>query len=50
MENKKKYRKKCHQRVVTFHLCDNEIYEFSKTINFTKFVKNCLKKKLGDKK
>ena len=41
-ENQKRYKHKCKQRVVTFYLCDKALYEYSKTINFSAFVKEAL--------
>lgn len=44
MENvKRRYKKKCKRRDIAFYLKDSELYNFSKLINFQKFVKNCLK-------
>lgn len=36
------YKKKCKSRKVDFYLHEKELYDFSKTINFNKFVKNAL--------
>lgn len=36
------YKKKCKSRKVDFYLHDQDLYNFSKEINFNKFVKNCL--------
>ena len=36
------YKKKCKSRKVDFYLHDQDLYNFSKSINFNKFVKNCL--------
>lgn len=40
---KRKYAKKCKTREITFYLHEVELYNFSKTINFSKFVKTALK-------
>ena len=37
------YKKKCKSREVDFYLHDQALYNFSKTINFNKFVKDMLK-------
>ena len=34
---------KCKRREITFYKKDIDIYEFSKSINFQKFVKQCLR-------
>lgn len=39
---KKDYRKKTKERSVTFYLHEQELYEFSKRINFAQFVKKAL--------
>ena len=39
------YKSKCKKREVDFYIKDNELYEKSKTFNFQKFVKNCLRNK-----
>lgn len=40
------YKRKCKSRKVDFYLHDQALYNFSKTINFNKFVKNALKEAL----
>ena len=40
---KKTYKKKCKSRIIDFYLHEQPLYEFSKRINFTKFVKEMLK-------
>lgn len=35
--------KNAKSRIIDFYEEDKEIYELSKTMNFTKFVKTCLK-------
>lgn len=39
---KRNYKRKCKTRIVTFYLHEQELYEFSKSINFQKFVKGML--------
>lgn len=39
----KTYRKKCKRRYIDFYIKDQDLYEFSKTLNFQDFVKICLK-------
>ena len=41
-EAKKKYAKKCKQKVVTFYKCDEELLAFASSINFQAFVKELL--------
>lgn len=40
---KRNYERKCKSRNITFYLHEQELYNFSKTINFQAFVKLCLK-------
>lgn len=40
---KQNYKSKCKKREVVFYIKDNNLYEFSKTINFQKFVKDALR-------
>ena len=42
---KQNYKSKCKKREVVFYIKDNDLYEKSKTINFQKFVKDCLRNK-----
>ena len=42
-ESKKKYARKCKQKVVTFYMCDDELLAFASSINFQLFVKDFLK-------
>ena len=42
-ESKKKYAKKCKQKVVTFYKCDEELLAFASSINFQAYVKQCLR-------
>lgn len=37
------YKKKCKSRKVDFYLHEEDLYKFSKQINFNKFVKDMLK-------
>lgn len=51
-EAKTKYNKKCKSRIITFYLHERDLYEYSKTINFQKRVKDVLKEDIlkgGDK-
>lgn len=41
-EAKKQYQKKCKSRTIDFYLHEKELYDFTKTINFQKFVKDML--------
>ena len=42
-EAKKKYARKCKQKVVTFYKCDEELLAFASSINFQAYVKQCLR-------
>ena len=42
-ESKKKYARKCKQKVVTFYKCDEELLAFASSINFQRYVKACLR-------
>ena len=42
-ESKKKYARKCKQKVVTFYKCDEELLKFASSINFQAYVKKCLR-------
>lgn len=44
-EAKRKYRKACKRRYIDFYKCDMELYEESKKINLSKYVKQCLKER-----
>lgn len=41
-KSKRQYQKKCKSRNIDFYLHEKGLYEFSKTINFQKFVKDML--------
>lgn len=41
---KRNYAKKCKTREITFYLHEIPLYNFSKTINFSKLVKDTLRK------
>lgn len=41
---KRNYAKKCKKREITFYLHEIPLYNFSKTINFSKLVKDALRK------
>lgn len=45
-KSKRQYQKKCKSRNIDFYLHEKELYEFSKTINFQKFVKDKLKSQM----
>ena len=47
-ESKKKYARKCKQKVVTFYKCDEELLKFANRINFQAFVKLCLKCEIAE--
>ena len=49
-ESKKRYQKKLKSKIVTFYLHEEEIYRFSKTINFNQFVKKALKEAMKGNK
>ena len=49
-EAKKKYQKKLKSKIVTFYLHEEAIYNFSKTINFNRFVKKALKDAMKGKR
>jgi hypothetical protein len=41
-ESKKKYQKKLKSKLVTFYLHEESLYQYAKTINFSRFVKQAL--------
>ena len=43
---KRNYKNKCKSRNIDFYLHEQDLYNFSKTINFNKFVKNALRNAL----
>lgn len=43
--SKKKYKAKCKTRIVTFYLHEQDLYEFSKSINFQAFIKMALRER-----
>lgn len=47
---KRKYKRKCKTRIITFYLKENELYEFSKTLNFQATIKNYLNELMKGKK
>lgn len=49
-ESKKRYQKKLKSKIVTFYLHEEEIYRFSKTINFNRFVKQALQEAMKGNK
>ena len=42
-ESKRKYQKKLKSKLVTFYLHEDSLYQFAKSINFSRFVKEALK-------
>lgn len=42
-KSKKNYKNKCKRRNIDFYLHEEDLYKYSKTINFNKFVKDCLR-------
>jgi hypothetical protein len=42
----KKYQKKLKSKLITFYLHEEELYNFACSINFQKFVKECLKERM----
>lgn len=40
---KRNYKSKCKSRIIDFYLHEQDLYNFSKEINFNKFVKDMLK-------
>lgn len=48
-EARKRYKKKTKTRLIDFYIKDQDIYEFSKTINFQKEVKKWLATELAKK-
>ena len=49
-ESLRRYLKKCRNRSVMFYICDADIYSFSKTIDFSAFVKKSLRDAMTEKK
>lgn len=43
---KTNYKRKCKSRKVDFYLHEEDLYNFSKSINFSKFIKNALRNAL----
>ena len=41
-ESKRKYQKKLKSKLVTFYLHEDSLYQYAKTINFSRFVKQAL--------
>lgn len=42
----KKYQKKLKSKLITFYLCEEDLYKFACSINFQKFVKEKLKERM----
>jgi len=49
-ETKKKYKKKCKSRIITFYIHEEDLYKISKEINFQACVKRMLKTMLNARK
>lgn len=47
-KTKRNYKSKCKSRIITFYLHEENLYNFSKTINFQAFVKLCLKCEMAE--
>ena len=47
-EAKKNYKSKCKRRNIDFYLHEQDLYNFSKEINFQAFVKLCLKCEMAE--
>lgn len=47
---KKNYRNKCKRRTIDFYLHEEALYNFTKQICFSNFVKMCLRKAMEEKK
>lgn len=41
-KSKRNYQHKCKRRTIDFYLYEKDLYEFTKTINFQKFVKDMI--------
>lgn len=42
-KSKQDYKRKCKSRIIDFYLHEKDLYNLSKQINFSKFVKDALK-------
>lgn len=49
-KTKRKYKKQCKCKIITFYKKDAELLAFANSINFQKFVKDCLKCEVAIKK
>lgn len=47
---KKKYKKQCKSKIITFYKKDADLLAFANSINFQAFVKLCLKCELMEKR
>lgn len=45
-EAKRKYKRKCKSKIITFYLKEGVLFEYSNKINFSKFVKDALRKEI----
>ena len=41
-KSKRNYQQKCKRRTIDFYLYETDLYEFTKTINFQKYVKDMI--------
>jgi hypothetical protein len=41
-ESKRKYQKKLKSKLITFYLHEESLYQYAKSINFSRFVKQAL--------
>lgn len=49
-EAKRKYKKQCKQKVITFYKHEKDLLAYANTINFQAFVKTCLKCEIAEQK
>lgn len=49
-KSKLKYKKQCKQKVITFYKHEKDLLTFANSINFQKYVKDCLKCEVAIKK
>jgi dsRNA-specific ribonuclease len=49
-ESKRKYQKKLKSKLVTFYLHEESLYQYAKSINFSRFVKEALKEAMKGNK
>ena len=49
-ESKRKYQKKLKSKLVTFYLHEDSLFQFAKSINFSRFVKQSLREAMKGSK